>query len=297
MAQNFYKDKSGRYEISTVTIETVDQAVVDYFDKKLNIHVDTERGRSKVPIMYASGERWKLIRKNKFRDENGTLILPLISARRTDMDRTPGFGGMAQEVPEVTISSTIHSKTGNIQNLLKTRQANKHFPSAEGPKASSAIVREYLTIPFPDFFTVYYEINIWTQYQSQMNDILERIFYKYEHMDSFVMPVDYDGKLPKGNSYYFVGFREGNVTPQSNIEDFTDQERIIKYSYTIKTPVYLILDPKDEALAYEIGEAYKEGEYVEGDQGKKVVYKKQNAVNIKLNEETLTLEEFEKLFG
>jgi hypothetical protein len=297
VANNFYSDKKGRYEIKPVTIETVDQAAVDYFDKKLNVHVDTERGRSKVSVMYASGERWKLIRKNNFRDENGTLILPIISVRRTDIDRTPGFGGMAQEVPEITVSSVIHPKTSNVQNLLRTRQENKHFPSVSDPKASTAVVREYLTLPFPDFCTIYYEVSIWTQYQTQMNDILEKIFYKYEHMDQFVMPVEYDGKLMKGNSYYFVGFREGNVTPQSNVEDFTDQERIIKYAYAFKTPVYLILDPKDEALAYEQGEAYREGEYVEGDQGKKVVYKTQSAINVKLSEESLSLEEFEKLFG
>lgn len=297
MANNFYSDKQGRYEIKTVTIETVDQSVIDYFDKKLNIHVDAERGRTKVPIIYASGERWKMIRKRKFCDENGTLILPIISVRRTDMDRTPGFGGMAQEVPEISVSSIIHPKTGNIQNMLRVRQQNKYFPSISDPKSSTAIVREYLTLPFPDFATIYYEVNIWTQYQTQMNEILERIFYKYEHMDSFVMPVEYDGILPKGNSYYFVGFREGNVSPQSNTEDFTDQERIIKYGYTFKTPVYFILDPKDETLAYEQGEAYAKGEFVEGNKGKKVVYKSQSAVNVKLSEQVMSLEDYEKLFG
>jgi hypothetical protein len=294
MVNNFYNDKSGRYEIGTVTIETVDQAAVDYFDKKLDVHVNAERSRKKVPVMFASGERWKLIRKNKFRDENGTLILPIISVRRVDIDRTPGFGGMAQEVPSITVSKIIHPKTGNVKNLLKARRENKYFPSIE--KAGS-VVREYLTLPFPDFCTIYYEVSIWTQYQTQMNDILERIFYKFEHMDQFVMPVEYEGRLMKGNSYYFVGFRDGNVTPQSNTEDFTDQERIIKYTYNFRTPVYLLLDPDDEALAYEMGEDYAKGEYVEGNQGKKVVYKNQNAITIRLKEEVLSLEEYEKLFG
>lgn len=294
MANNFYKDKKGRYEIKPVTIETVDQACIDYFDKKLNIHVDTERGRTKVPVMYASGERWKLIRKRNFRDENGTLILPIISIARTDIDRTPGFGGMAQEVPEITVSSVIHPKQSNFKNRLKARQQNKFFPTITENKA---VVREYLTLPFPDFAQVYYQVMIWTQYQTQMNEILERIFYKYEHMDSFVMPVEYDGNLMKGNSYYFVGFRDGNISPQSNTEDFTDQERILKYMYSFRTPVYFLLDPKDETLAYEQGEAYREGEFVEGDQGKKVVYKTQSAVNVKLKEGVITLEEFEKLFG
>jgi len=283
MSNNFYNDKEGRYSIKPVTIETVDQAAVDYFDKKLDIHVDSERTRKKVPIHFASGERWKLIRKNKFRDENGTLILPVISITRTDIDRTRGFGGMAQETRSITVSSIIHPKTSPIQKLIDARKESKHFINTN---KDDSIVREYLTIPFPDFATIYYEVSIWAQYQQQMNEILEKFFHKYEHLDSFVMPVEYDGRHRKGNSYYFVGFREGNITPQSNTEDFTDQERLIKYAYTFRTPVYFLLDPKDDALSYG-----------EDETGHNTVYKKQNSINLKLKETVLSLEEFEKLFG
>ena len=41
MSNNRYKDKSGRYEVKTVTLETVDQAVNDYFEKRLAAKVDT----------------------------------------------------------------------------------------------------------------------------------------------------------------------------------------------------------------------------------------------------------------
>jgi hypothetical protein len=287
MANNFYNDKKGRYEISTTTIRTVDQAVVDYFDKKIAIHVDTQRGRNKVPVIFAAGERWKLIRDKKgLRDENGMLILPLLTVRRTDIDRTKGFGGMAQEVPFVTVTSNIHSKTGNLQNRLEQRRLGG-LPVA---KKERQVAREYLTIPFPDFMTVFYEVAIWTQFQSQMNEVLEKIFHRYEHMDSFVMPVDYDGKKPKGDGYYFVGFRDGNVSSQSNVEEFTDQERIIRYSYTIKVPAYLMLDPKDEPLSY----GRNMGESPESD-GTSVVYKEQNVSKIKLKEQVISLEDFLKL--
>lgn len=284
---NAYNDKKGRYEIKPVTLETVDTAVVDYFDKRLDIHVETERGRNKISTIFATGERWSLIRDNKgLRDENGTLILPLISVRRTMVDRTPGMRSMGQETPFITIKKEIHPKTSNIQNLANTRRISG-FPQAKKPP-----VYEYLTIPFPDFATVYYEIIIWTQYQTQMNEILEKIFYNYDHMDSFVMPVEYDGHKRKGNSYYFVGFRDGNVVPQSNVEEFTDTERIIKYSYSIKVPVYLMLDPKDETLAYG-----KKKSTSSKDDGSKVVYKSQSTIEVKLKEEVLSAEEFEKLFG
>lgn len=277
---NRYDDKKGRYEIKPTTIETVDQAVFDYFDKKLAIKVDTERGREQVPTLFVGGERWKLIRKNNFRDENGTLILPIIAIKRVDIDRTPGFGGMAQEVPEVVVSRVIHPKSSNLQSLVKARKV-KGFPEVTPP-----VIREYLTIPYPDFCQVFYEIMIWSQYQQQMNEILEKIFYNYDFRDSFVMPVDYDGKNPKGGGYYFVGFREGNVTPQGNQEDFTDQERIIQYMYNLKVSAYLMMDPKDETLSYG-----KDSE------GKKVVYKYQSSVKTRLTETVMSIEEFEKKFG
>ncbi len=69
MSNNNYNDKKGRYEIKPVTLETVDRAVRDYFDKKLNITVDSETTRKKVATIFATGERWKLTRDN-LRDEN-----------------------------------------------------------------------------------------------------------------------------------------------------------------------------------------------------------------------------------
>lgn len=280
MANNAYNDKAGRYSVKTVTIETVDGSLYDYFDKKIALQADSERGRVKVPIIFASGERWKIIRDNKgLRDDNGTLILPLVTIRRVNIDRTPGFGGMAQEVPEVTVSKIIHPKTGNIQNLVKARNAINFVEPKRDP------VIETLTIPYPDFCNIFYEITIWTQFQAQMNEILEKIFYSYNIRDSFVIPVDYDGKEPKGDGYYFVGFREGDLPSQSNVEEFTDQERIIKYTYNVKIPAYLILDPKDEALSYG------------REDGKKVVYKQQNTIDVKLKETILSVEDFLKLYG
>lgn len=281
MANNFYNDKVGRYEISTVKIEDVDQAVFDYFDKRLSPSVDREDGKpAKVNIIYAAGERWKLIRKNNFRDDNGTLLLPIITIRRSAIDRSRELGGWPQEQKQVVVTKNIHSKTSNLRNLLKARRTI-NFVEPKQPA-----VQEYLTIPNPDFLTVFYQVEIWAQYQTQMNEILEKIFHKYSHLDSFIIPMNYEGKEPKGNSYYFVGFREGDLLKLSNEDDFTDSERLIRYQYTIKTPAYLILDPKDDVLSYG-----------KDDEGKNIVYKDQNFVDVKLEENIITLEEFEKLFG
>ena len=284
---NAYSDKKGRYPVKTVRLEDCDQTVFDFFDKALSLEVDAPQGRRKVSILWSTGERWKLMKASKFRDANGVLILPILSIRRTNIDRMPGFGGLGQEVPSVTIRKEIHPKTGNMQNLVTQRKLNGF------PETKSEPIYSVTTIPYPDFCTLGYTIEVWCQYESNANEILEKIFQKneYKRTSSFVMPMEYSGVLPKGDSYYLVGFLDGNVTPQSNSEDLTDQERMIKYTYSIKVPVYLILDPEDSVLSYGKDRENKDST------GKAIVYEEQSVNKIKLSEEILTLEEFQKLFG
>lgn len=285
MANNRYNDKEGRYPVKPVTIETVDGAVFDFFDKKLDIKVDSPSGRKKVNTIFTGGERWAMVRQNGFRDKDGTLILPVVSVRRRDIIRNSTLGGMTSGQKSITVSKRVHPKTSNIQNLVNDRRSRGLF---HNPKKKEPIF-EVLTIPFPDFCDVEYKITIWAQHNTQMNEILENIVYNFVNagrVDSFVMPVEYDGKEPKGDSYYFVGFVRGVFGKQSNDEEFTGNERIIKYSFDIKVPAYFILDPKTEALSYG-----------EDEDRNKVVYKKQTANKIKLKEEVLTLEQFQELYG
>ena len=71
-------------------LEDIDRALFNLFDKELQFSID-QRGESrKVPVIFATGERFALIkRREPLRDENEALILPLISIRRTSIDQSP----------------------------------------------------------------------------------------------------------------------------------------------------------------------------------------------------------------
>lgn len=206
-----------------------------------------------------------------------------MSIRRSNIDRTPGTSAMVREVPYINVSTNVHPKTSIIENQIYEKR-KQHFPQKK-----LVPVQEYLTIPFPDFCTIFYEITIWTQYQSHMNEILEKIFYNYDYLDSFVMFTKYDEKK-KGHGYRLVGYREGNVTPQDNASDFSNQERLIKYTYNIRVPTALILNPKDETLAY----GRKKGDS-KTDDNSKIVFKSQNVIDVKLKEEIVSAEVLEVL--
>jgi len=293
MSNNAYEDKSSRYPFPTITIRDVDQSVVDYFQKRLALSVETADGQRKpVPVMLATGERWKLIRDQKgIRDENKTLILPLCTIQRLDVDRVLGFGGLGTETSNITVSKRIHAETNIKQNLYQQR--NKLWPTARKNK----VIWEINSIPFPDFCNVFYQVLIWSSYQNQMNEMLEKIFYSYDFMDSFLMPISLnknDSSI-KGNKGFFVGFRETtSIASQNNFEEFTDDERIIRYQYNIKVPAYFVLDPKDKPLSY--GKDRGGGK---NDSGQHIVFKEQTADELVIesrNEKELSNEEVAKLF-
>lgn len=239
---------SERVEYENVTLETVDQAIHDWLERTVDVHVDHPNGeRKRVPVQYSSGERWVTSRQKKgIRDANGVLILPIISFRRTSIDPAPNMSALGAETPNLQISRRIDPKSNTLQNVSKNR----------GPshKIAKPVIYEVTTIPFPDRSILNYDINIQTQYIVQMNTILEKIFHQLDIHKSFVAPLHNNNRQPqtgvpfedrkKMKDPYVVGFFENTVSDGGNLEEFTDQERIVRFSTSIKVPAVLQLDPE-----------------------------------------------------
>ena len=67
-------------------LEDIDKALFDLFDKEIQFSISQKSESRKVPVVFATGERFALIKRKKpLKDENGALILPLISIRRTSI--------------------------------------------------------------------------------------------------------------------------------------------------------------------------------------------------------------------
>lgn len=239
------------YEIQNVTLETIDIAIKDWFDKTVDAHVSHPSGeRKKVTVGWSAGERWVTGREKKgIRDSNGVLILPIISIRRSGMEPGSVMSALGIETPTLQISKIISEKTNNLQNLWKQRASGRRLPT-------KPIVYEVTTIPFPDRNTLTYEIQVQTQYITQMNSILEKMFHELDIGKAFVAPYENDGRHPpigeqfeerkKIDRGYVVGYFDTALNDNGNLEEFTDQERIIRFSTTIRVPTVLQLDPEGE---------------------------------------------------
>ena len=91
-------------ELPSCGIEDVDRAVFDLFDKTLPLYLESDGEVSKIPVLYATGERAVLLSKRKpLRDNQGALILPLISVIRTGIEQDPEGYGISPNTKEVVI--------------------------------------------------------------------------------------------------------------------------------------------------------------------------------------------------
>lgn len=236
--------------VQVVTLETVDQAVRDWLDLTVDAHVAHPDGSlKKVPVNFSAGERFVTGRQVKgIRDKNGVLILPIVSVRRTGIDPQPGMQALGTETPRLYFSKRISGKTNNLMNLNVSRSPSQRMPNP--------IVYEVTSIPFPDRSVLQYELVIQAQYTTQMNAILEKMFHELDLQKSFVAPFENDGRHPPIgvpnelrrplSRGYVVGFFDANMSDSGNLDEFTDQERIIRYTTTFTVPTTLQLDPDGE---------------------------------------------------
>ena len=216
-------------EFDEVDIHSLDKAVFDWFHVK---HATNIQGR-KTPVMFGGWERFAQMQDNKqdenlnrMRDPSGMLILPLISIRRGDVtynvDRF--VFPQADGSPRVEISRRV---------AMSNFDANERVPF-DGPhmyssnrRRSDAPVMEVSTIPWPDFITVPYTITFWSSYVRHANYFNDRIW-----QNAYPQDLTYKG-------YYFYAFIDSS-TNENNEESYTDEERIIRSSFTMTVEGYIL---------------------------------------------------------
>lgn len=259
------------FVIPSVGIEDVDVGIFNLFDKEIGFSVAGEDGAElkKVPIVFAGGEKWALLKKNRpMRDKNGALILPIITIGRQNIAQSPNDDiigrGINQRTGEITIRRKLDKSDRGYQNLINRiylkHQSGLAVPSTEGDTGQLTTLRaigdlsddgiiddggfllgnrknnvyETIVIPSPQFFTANYEITIWTQFTTHMNQILETL------LSSF-LPQTQGWKIESTKGYWFVATVTDDIfSSDTNFEDMSDAERFMKYKINIKVPAYLL---------------------------------------------------------
>ena len=90
-----YTNDPSEFTMPSCTIEDVDRGVFNLFDKELPFFYKRKDQQKKVPVIFATGERFALLARNKpLRDKSDALILPLISIVRSGIEQENAKGAV-----------------------------------------------------------------------------------------------------------------------------------------------------------------------------------------------------------
>jgi hypothetical protein len=251
------------------TIETVDFALYNYINEKLNIFTNTNEGWKKVPILWMSAERVFQIKNDiDLRDAAGALKFPLITIERTGVTKDLSKKGSIW----ANIPPTNDEQGGSITIARKIKQDKSTDFAVAGvsrafnnthinfPMRNKKVVYETLSIPIPVYLDMSYKLTFRTEYQEQMNDMLTPFATRTGGVNHFMISRD---------GHRYEAFIQSDFSFANNIANMNEEERIYQTSLEIKV------------LGYIVGEGKN--------QEKPRIVKRQNAVEVRLGKEQIIL--------
>ncbi len=228
-----------RYEAST--LETIDTGLYEWVNEFLDIHTQTNKGMFKVPVLWLGTERvYQIKNDQRIRDKVGKLILPLMTINRDSVDKDPSFRGSFQanikEANDYRGGATKRSrkinqeKTRNFQNSIANIATNQEQTTGK-IKDNNQIVYDNYNAPIPVYVSIMYTVTLRTEYQQQMNDLLQPFVTTTGQINSFIF--DKDG-------HRYEAFIQSGFGMNNNTTNIGEEERMFETKVQIKVLGYLM---------------------------------------------------------
>lgn len=237
------------YLLEPSTIETIDLAIYGLINEDFDLHTKTNTGFKKVPVLWMSPERSVNSKDKNIRDAVGKLKLPLITIDRTSFNKDPAFkGGWQAHIAPDTNGPRGYRKHQRLVSRKISQTSTRKFASSQSnkyngqenyPRDNKKIVYEETYVPIPVWVTVNYSINIRTEYQQQMNDLMTPFATRTGLINS--MFANYNG-------HRYETFIQGDLSMSNNTANLGEDERMFQTKVDLKVLGYLLGDGTNEAV-------------------------------------------------
>ena len=245
---------------SPSTLETIDYALYDFVNDSINAFCTTNKGFKKVPVIWVASERAYQIKDNKdLRDDDGTLIFPMMTVQRTGLEKDLSDKGVFWGNPlpvkdakggSITIARKIkQDKTANFLNADTYKKKNGivgnqgnpgtqqiNFPDKRKTQEKK-VVYESITIPAPIYVSVTYGVTIRTEYQQQVNEIVQPFLTVTNGINYQILQRD-------GHSY--EAFFQSDYAPTNTLTELGDETRIYETQINIRVLGYVVGASKNQ---------------------------------------------------
>lgn len=224
-AYNIRRDNDDAKDFSIKLID-IDTAILSHLDGTISPTIVDSGRLVKVPVNYASPERWKAIRKDgAMRDKNGKIQTPAIAFRRSTVQRNDNLLTMNRY-----LQYSVEKKFSEKNKYDKFSILNGFAPR-----------KEYYSVALPDHVIINYEFIVWTELVEQCNLIVEAINFSTD---------DYWGDKQR--------FKFRTRISDYNFETMVDagQDRVVKATFSLLCYGYLLPNGKFEGYKSTVQKAF-----------------------------------------
>ena len=191
--------------------------------------------------MWLGSERvYQVKNDQRIRDKVGKLILPLITINRDSVDKDSAFKGSFQ----ANIAEVNDYRGGAIQRSRKLNQEKtRNFQNARASidkkqsqttgkiKENGEIVYDNYTAPIPVYVSIMYTVTLRTEYQQQINDLMQPFVTTTGQINSFVFEKD---------GHRYEAFIQSGFGMNNNTTNIGEDERMFETKVQIKVLGYLM---------------------------------------------------------
>ena len=199
-----------------ITLYDIDFAIKSFIEQTMQLSVEDNGETVLVPILYANAEKWASIQRNGYlKDKKGKTLVPLITFRRSGVN-------MKSEMRRNKVATT--NQLGYVvKPKYSVNSPYDRWSSLYGSNEKTP--QEYYITPIPDYVDVTYDFIAWTEYQNQLNFLVEQFVY-------------FTGQsFGEKNSLKFATNVDSFTMEDNNT---TGQDRIIRSSFQITVHGYLL---------------------------------------------------------
>lgn len=153
------------FSTPTINVYDIDYAILYHLQNNMNLQVEENGRQIDVPVTYAGGEMWAQIQKNGYlRDRNRKIMTPVIVISRSSMGMDDRYEKLRIPNSKDFISYKLHSPQQKNDKYNRINQTDNSLKSET----------TFLS-GIPDRVLINYELIIWTELNSQMNVIIDKI--------------------------------------------------------------------------------------------------------------------------
>jgi len=150
------------------TVYDIDYAIKWFLENEIQPQVTADGELIDVPVIFANGEKWDNVRRLGYlRDQKGMLQSPIIVLKRNSLVEREQLKKLDINYPK-SGNQIIYKKKYNERN----RYSDDLFPIPLNKPVKS---QEIYAINVPEYVDVSYDMMVWADFTTQMNELVEQI--------------------------------------------------------------------------------------------------------------------------